>query len=128
MHVKPNTESGIKPDIVLADGTRLRSLPWGGRQCGGCGIRQFPGGYEVVDLHPGTLEPFPETSTYRFVELVDAAAWAIYRTNIVRAFFFDDEPEPVAPAVKPIEPAPVPSAIAPKRTNRNARLSVTLGP
>jgi hypothetical protein len=121
-HVKPNTESGIKPDIVLANGTRLRSLPWGGRQCAGMGIRRWSGGFEVVDLHPGTLEPFPTTSVHRFVALVDAAAWARYLTACMNAALFDD-PAPDEPSVKPIAP-PEPRPIL-KRTNARSRLTIT---
>lgn len=122
-HIKPNTESGIKPDIVLPDGTRLRSLPWGGRQCAGMGIRTWDGGFEVVDLHPGTMEPFPETATHRFVEILDAVAWARYLTARTRSFFFDD-PEPAQPAVKPLVTPPNPPPVL-KRTNPRTRATLT---
>jgi hypothetical protein len=121
--VKPNTESGIKPDIVLANGTRLRSLPWGGPQCAGMGIRIWHGGFEVVDLHPGTMEPFESTRADRFHELADAAAWAIYQTRRMNASLFG-LPDPAEPAVTPIE-TPEPAPVLPKRTNPRSRLTIT---
>lgn len=116
---KQNTESGIKPDIVLPNGTRLRSLPWGGRQCRGMGIRTWRGGFEIVDLHPGTLEPFESENPDRFRDLADAAAWAVYQTERVAAFLLD-RPEPEEPAVKPIDLPATP--VIHKRTNTQSRV------
>lgn len=125
MTFKPNTESGIRPDIVLPDGSVLRSLPWGGRQYLSMGVRKWAGGYEAVNLHPGTLEPFDDQTGSRFARLADTLAWIRYQTAIVRRFFWDDEPEPQRPAVEPLVPpaAPIP---APKRVNRSAaRLTIS---
>jgi hypothetical protein len=125
MVFKPHTESGSRPDILAPDGTVLRSLPWGGRQYLSMGIRKWPGGYEAVNLHPGTLEPFDDQPDFRFTTLDDTLAWVQYQTAKLRLFFWNDEPEPIRPAVEPLVPPPTPQP-PPKRVNRYAsRLTIT---
>lgn len=126
MPFKPHTESGIRPDIIAPDETVLRSLPWGGRQYLSMGIRKWPGGgYEAVNLHPGTLEPFEDQPDFRFTTLDDTLTWVRYQTATQRKVFWSDEPEPVRPAVEPLAIPPEPQP-PPKRVNRNAaRLTIT---
>ncbi len=134
MEFRPHTESGIKPDIILPNGRRLRSLPYGGRQYRMMGIHRFRDGFEVVDLHPHTLEPFDATDNprvFQFTRLHNAIAWADYETESMAAWLLDG-PKPPEPAIRPLnerpEAAPIPKArnVRGKGTWTDGRITITI--